>query len=75
MTTDRAGKPRPLLSVPEAAREILGIAASTAYEWLRNDTLPGAVLINGHWRVRRSVLEAWLAGGNVPSQEAHATPV
>jgi excisionase family DNA binding protein len=63
MTAEITVRPRPLLSVPQAAREILGIAASTAYEWLHRGELAGAVQIGGHWRVRRSVLEAWLAGG------------
>ena len=56
-TPDRA-----LLSVPEAAA-LVGVSKSVAYRLARQDRLPGLVRVPGRQlRVRRPVLEAWLAG-------------
>jgi excisionase family DNA binding protein len=56
-TPDRA-----LLSVPEAAA-LAGASKSAVYRLARQDRLPGLVRVPGRQlRVRRPVLEAWLAG-------------
>ena len=61
---------RPLLSVARAA-ELLGVTESTAYRWLRQGDLPGAVRVGGRWYVRRRVLEAWMYGElEVPGKAA-----
>ena len=43
--------------------EVLNISASQAYALVRSGELP-AIKVggNGHWRVERSVLEAYIAG-------------
>jgi len=54
---------RALLSVPEAAA-LAGFSRAVAYRLVREDRLPGVVRLPGRrLRVRRRVLEAWLAGG------------
>jgi excisionase family DNA binding protein len=57
-------RPKPLMSVSEAARE-LGIAPTTAYEWLRRNELPGAVQLGGRWYVRRALLSAFVQGADM----------
>ena len=53
---------RALLSVPEAAA-LAGFSRAVAYRLVREDRLPGLVKLPGRrLRVRRRVLEAWLAG-------------
>jgi len=59
-------RPKPLMSVAEAARE-LGIAPTTAYEWLRRGELPGTVQHGGRWYVRRAVLLAYINGADILS--------
>jgi excisionase family DNA binding protein len=64
-TPDRA-----LLSVPEAAA-LAGVSKSVAYRLARQDRLPGLVRVPGRQlRVRRPVLEAWLAGRPVGDLES-----
>jgi len=56
----------PLLTIKQAAR-LLGISESKAFELAREGNLPGLVKLPGHRQiVRRAVLEAWLAGADVP---------
>lgn len=55
------GTRRRLISVNEAAG-LLGISRSLAYEWLRRNELPGAVIVGTRAWVRRAVLERWLNG-------------
>lgn len=56
---------RALLSVPEAAA-MAGLARSVAYRLVAQDCLPGLVRLPGcRILVRRRVLEAWLAGGEL----------
>ena len=57
-------RPKPLLSVAEAGRE-LGIRTTTAYEWARRGELPGLVRHGGRFYVRRAVLEAYIQGTDV----------
>jgi excisionase family DNA binding protein len=55
--TDRA-----LLTVPEAAA-LAGLSKAVAYRLAAEDRLPGLLRLPGRrMRVRRRVLEAWLAG-------------
>jgi excisionase family DNA binding protein len=55
--TDRA-----LLTVPEAAA-LAGLSKAVAYRLAAEDRLPGLLRLPGRrLRVRRRVLEAWLAG-------------
>jgi len=43
--------------------EKLRLADRTVYEMVRNGRLPGAAKVGGSWRIKREVLEAWLAAG------------
>lgn len=59
---------KPLLSVREAG-QLLGVSESKAQQLAREGNLPGLVALPGHRRVvRRAVLEAWLAGQDVPAE-------
>jgi excisionase family DNA binding protein len=55
------GMTRRLISVNDAAN-LLGISRSLAYEWLRRNELPGAVIVGTRAWVRRAVLERWVNG-------------
>ena len=59
-----SARPRPLMSIAEASRE-LGIGTTTGYEWARRNELPGLVRHGGRLYVRRAVLTAYLAGQDV----------
>ncbi len=64
-------RPKPLLSVAEAGRE-LGVSPTTAYEWARRGELPGLVKLGGRLYVRAAVLERFIAGDDAPAPPAHA---
>ena len=55
---------RPLISITAAA-DLGGRSRSATYESARRGELPGAVLLNGRWYVKRAVLERWLLGEQV----------
>lgn len=53
---------RPLLTIPETAREYSIGSESTLYARARAGELPGAITLGGRWYVKRAVLERWLRG-------------
>jgi predicted DNA-binding transcriptional regulator AlpA len=51
-----------LLTIPEVLDELNGVARSTFNKWRALGIAPASIrLPNGQIRIRRSVLEAWLA--------------
>ena len=50
------------LTIPEVAG-LLRLGERTTYELARLGKLAGAAKVGAQWRVKRSVLEAWLARG------------
>jgi excisionase family DNA binding protein len=60
--TEETATDRALLTVPEAAA-LAGLSKAVAYRLAAEDRLPGLLRLPGRrMRVRRRVLEAWLAG-------------
>ena len=50
---------KPLLSIAEAA-DLLGKSRSATYQLARRDELPGLVVLNGRYHVKRAVIVRWL---------------
>ena len=63
-------RPRPLISVSEAAR-LMGKSPSFAYTLARRGELPGAVKLGTRTYVRIACLSRWLAGDNPTPAEPH----
>ena len=62
MSAANGTPPRPLVTIPTAARDIFRMPASTLYLWARRGELAGAVQINGHWYVKVAEARRWLDG-------------
>ena len=64
---------KPLLSIAQAAR-LLGRSRSATYELARRGELPGLVVLNGRYHVKRRVLLAWLGEDPVSPSPVEAMP-
>ena len=66
-------RPTPLMSVRQLA-DLLGWKLTRTYEADRSGAIPGRVVVNGRILYRRRVVEAWLAGGDVPAASNALAP-
>jgi predicted DNA-binding transcriptional regulator AlpA len=58
-----------LVSIPESTR-VTGFGVSSSYKKARAGTLPGAVMLDGHWFVHMPKLRAWLDSLGQPAADA-----
>ena len=50
------------LNIQEVA-ELLRLSERSVYDLVRNNRLPGAAKVGGSWRIKKTVLDEWLAAG------------
>ena len=50
------------LNIQEVAT-LLRMSERRVYDLVRDDRIPGAAKVGGSWRIKRAVLEEWLAAG------------
>jgi excisionase family DNA binding protein len=61
-----------LLTIPDVAR-ILAISEETVRRYIRQGTISG-VALEGYWRVRPEVLEAFIQSRTTPEREPPTAP-
>lgn len=66
---DARDRGAPLLTVLEVSAR-LGIGDDSVREWCRAGVIPGVVMVGRSYRVKRAVLERWLATDDAPAPVA-----